>query len=87
MKPFVGYRMSIVSLVACIAAVTAILDPPDFALRGFAWVTLTAAAVALSVMWVAGRSPRSLSRVLDDVDHEPALAADPSPSPRALERK
>jgi hypothetical protein len=74
MKPFVSrYWMSVVSLVACLAAFTAILAPQGFALRGLAWVTLGLAAVTLSVAVVVWRSPRSLGQVLDDVDQEPAL--------------
>ena len=41
MKPFVSnYWMSAVSLVACVAAFTAIFVPEGFALRGLAWVVL-----------------------------------------------
>lgn len=82
MKSFVAnYWMSVVSLVACVAAFTAIFVPEGFALRGLAWVTLGLAAVTLSVAVVAKRSPRSLGQVLDDVDHEPALVPALSPSP------
>ena len=79
MKPFVSnYWMSVVSLVACLAAFTAIFVPEGFALRGLAWVVLVLAAVTLSVAVVARKSPRSLGQVLDDVDHEPAPVPSPS---------
>jgi hypothetical protein len=82
MKQFVSsYGMSVVSLIACVAAFTAILVPHGFALRGLAWVTLGLAAVTLSVAAVVWRSPRSLGRVLDDVDREPALVPARVPSP------
>ena len=78
--------MSTVSLLACVAALTAIFVPEGFALRGLAWVTLGLAAVTLSVAVVARRSPRSLGQVLDDVDHEPALVPARLPS-RTSNRK
>jgi hypothetical protein len=82
MKPFVAnYWMSIVSLVACVAAFTAIFVSEGFALKGLAWVTLGLAAVTLSVAAVVKRTPPSLGDVLDDVDHEPALVPVRVPSP------
>lgn len=89
MKQFVSnYWMSVVSLVACVAAFTAIFVPEGFALRGLAWVVLGLAAVALSVAVVVRRSPRSLGQILDDVDREPALvpALSPRPTPHRKER-
>ena len=82
MKSFVSsYWIGLVSLVACVAAFSAILAPQGFALRGLAWVTLGLAAVMLSVAVVARRSPRSLGQVLHDVDQESALVPVRAPSP------
>ena len=88
MKSFASnYWMSVVSLVACAAALTAIFVPEGFALRGLAWVTLGLTAVMLSAAVVAKRSPRSLGQVLDDVDHEPALVPARSPSPTSVRKE
>jgi hypothetical protein len=82
MKSFVStYWIGLVSLVACVAAFSAILAPQGFALRGLAWVTLGLAAVMLSVAVVARRSPRALGQVVDDVDQEPALVPVRAPRP------
>jgi len=87
MNQFVSrHWMSVVSLIACVAAFSAIFVPEGFALRGLAWVTLGLAAVTLSVALVVKRSPRSLGQILDDVDHEPALVPARVPS-RTSHRK
>lgn len=84
MKSFVSnYWMSVVSLVACLAAFTAIFVPEGFALKGLAWATLGLAAVTLSVAAVVKRTPRSLGQVLDDVDHEPMLVPVRATSPQS----
>jgi hypothetical protein len=69
-----NFWVSVSAMVACLAAVCVIVVPPDFALKGLAWVTFALAAGALAVMVAFRRSPRSMGQVLEDVDAEPQPA-------------
>jgi hypothetical protein len=69
-----NFWVSVSAMAACVATVCVIVVPPDFALKGLAWVTLGLAAGALAVMVALRRSPRSMGQVLEDVDAEPQPA-------------
>lgn len=66
--------VSVSAMVACLATVCVIVMPPNFALKGLAWVTLALAVGALAVMAASRRAPRSMGQVLEDVDAEPQTA-------------
>ena len=66
--------VSIAAMVASVATVCVIVAPPNFALKGLAWVALAFAASALAVLIAMRRQPRSLGQVLEDVDAEPQPA-------------
>jgi hypothetical protein len=69
-----NFWVSVAAMVASLAAVCVIVVPPDFALKGLAWVTFALAAGALAVLVVQRRQPRSMGQVLEDVDSEPQPA-------------
>ena len=69
-----NFWVSILAMAASLATVCVIVMPPNFALKGLAWVTLALAAAGLSVALVVRRSPRSMEQVLQDVDAEPLPA-------------
>jgi hypothetical protein len=67
------YWIGIVCLAAAAAALYGIFAGQGLALRGMAWVTLGLAAVTMAV--VVRKSPRALTDVISDVDHEPKPVA------------
>jgi hypothetical protein len=70
-----NFWVSVSAMVASLAAVCVIVVPPDFALKGLAWVTLALAAAALSIALVVRRSSsRSAWDVIQDVEGEPQPA-------------
>jgi len=77
MKDFVSnYWISVAALVAALAVFYTILGPYGFPWTALAWVILVSSAVGLSVRaFLAVKSPRSITQMLDDVDTEPVLAA------------
>jgi hypothetical protein len=66
--------VSVSAMAASVAAVCVIVVPPNFALKGLAWVTLALAAGALATLFALRRQPQSMGQVLEDVDAEPQPA-------------
>ena len=67
--------VSVSAMIACFATVCVIVVPPDFALKGLAWVTLALSAAALSISLVVRRAgSRSTWDVIQDVEGEPQPA-------------
>ncbi|MET0554428.1 MAG: hypothetical protein ABW221_15395 [Vicinamibacteria bacterium] len=67
--------VSVSAMAASVATVCVIVVPPDFALKGLAWVTLAFSVAALPIALVVRRSAsRSTWDVIQDVEGEPQPA-------------
>jgi len=69
-----NFWVSILAMAASLATVCVIVMPPNFALKGLAWLTLALAVAGLSVALAVRRSPRSMAQVLQNVDAGPLPA-------------
>jgi hypothetical protein len=70
-----NFWISVSAVVAGVATVCVIVVPPDFALKGLAWVTLALSAAALSIALVVRRSASpSTWDVIQNVEGEPQPA-------------